>query len=201
MEEKNIPADELLRNVFQRLAEIGSNQEVSFSEEASVVIADDSDIHRTRKGFMNYKSVIICRFGSKTWAISIGKAWGDYPADPYKSDIIAIEISPPGLKSEKQISEEIRKLIYLGWYFENSLIIARQNGQITVPENPRNRFKKKILESLRSIAKTFIAQSLVVDDESISARTLEPVVISPVLYKPEFTEVLAKQIAEILSKE
>lgn len=202
MEEKiGISAGELLENAFQILCKANSCRKISFSERVSVIIADDSDIHRIRQGYMGYKSVTLFEINGKLWAMSIGKAWGDYPAAPYHSDILAIEILSPEAKNENDLVEEIQKRIHFDEYFQHSLVIAMKNGQIALPENPENRFKEKIFESLGPISEKFIVQKLEVDKESISAIDLQPVVKLPVRYKSEFAEVLAKLIAEILSKE
>jgi hypothetical protein len=202
MEKKiGIPAGELLENIFRILCQINSYREIIFPERVSVIIADDSDAHRIRQGHMGYKSVMLVQFNSKIWAIGIGKAWGDYPAHPYNSDILAIELPELKGKADEKISERIQELINSGVCFQHSLIIARQNGQITVAKNPENRFGKKILESVRPIAAKFVAQPLEVSNEYVSAVNLLPMVKSPVLYKQELIEILAKQISEILSKE
>ncbi|MDP3057784.1 MAG: hypothetical protein Q8N37_04720 [bacterium] len=202
MEEKiGISAGELLENAFRILSEKNSYRRIGFPEQVSVIIAEDSDIHRARQGYMGYKSATLFEINKKLWAMSVGKAWGDYPADPYDSDILAIEISSPEEKIDKDLMGEIQKRIHFDEHFQHSLIIARKNGQITVAENPENRFKKKILESLRPVASKFIVQKLEIDKWSVSAIDLQPVVISMVRYKPEFAEVMANRILEILRKE
>lgn len=202
MEKKiGISAGELLENAFRILSEKNSYRRISFPEKVSVIIAEDSDVHRIRQGYMGYKSATLFEINEKLWAMSVGKAWGDYPAAPYDSDILAIEISSPEAKIEKDLVKEIQKRIHFDEYFQHSLIIARKNGQITVAENPENRFRKKILESLRPVTSKFIAQKLEVDEGSISAIELQPMVISMVRYKPEFAEVMANRIFEILCKE
>ncbi len=200
MNDKTISAEELLEITLERLSKIIPSEEIIFPGRVSVIIADDSDAHRIRQGYMGYKKARMFRFNEgKTWTISIGKAWGDYPAKPYNSDIIAIEISPEK-RSREEIIKEIQETIHLGQGFLYSLIIARQNGKITIARNPENRFGKKILEQLRPIASKFITQRLEVDDKYISASDLLPVVKSPVRYKPEFADELAKTISEILAK-
>lgn len=201
MEKKiGIFAEELLQIVFQKFCKMYTGKLITFSTKVSTIIADDSDEHRARLGYMGYINATLFQLNGKTFAISLGKAWGDYPAYPYKSDILALEILSPETKSDEDISDAIQKCIHLGDFFRHSLIIARRNGQITVAKNTQNRYRKKILESLQPISSNFIAQKLEVDTNSISAIDLEHPTISAVRYKPEFADELVKQLSIILSK-
>lgn len=197
----SMSGEELLENVFRILCQMVTEQQIIFPERVSTIIADDSDIHRIRRGYIGYKKATLLSFNGKIWAMSIGKAWGDYPARPYNSDILAIEIAASEKETGKDVSEEIQELIHLGNSFRHSLIIARQNGQITVAKNTQNRFREKVLRLLQPISSNFIAQKLEVDTNCISAINLEHPTISPVRYTPEFAEELAKQFAKILSNE
>jgi hypothetical protein len=62
-----------------------------FPNKALTEIARDSDWHRTKVGYMGYETAGLFEFGGSIWIVGRGEACGSYPADPYDSDILALE--------------------------------------------------------------------------------------------------------------
>ena len=93
---------ELLPRVFEELKKaLPSRKVVKLNEPVYALIASDSDYHRTREGYMEYADVILTGISGVQWAIALGEAWGDYPAEYYDNDISAIRLggkSAPGTR-------------------------------------------------------------------------------------------------------
>ncbi len=200
--ERKLFASEVLERVFEELAKKHQNKQIIFSEGVSTIIAEDSDWHRIRIGYMGYKEVKIFRFNGRHWVLGLGKAWGSYPARPYKSDIIAIEILPDESVSAEKIAEKIQEE---GFGLGRSLIIAKSNGMLTIERNTifpaeQDSFFHKMREHLNGIIPEFTAQEIKASDKCISASDLQPVVTQPQCYKPELVETLVEIIPKILGK-
>lgn len=132
------------------------------------IIANDSDHHRIRTGHMNYKTVDLKEIGNRCWALSLGKAWGDYPADGYGNDIIAINLfETQGTKEDdvKEMNERPEDYIArraIEGNFHNSLIHTKDGrlrlvGDFISPVRMKfNPFGEKLLEEIRPNAPGYV---------------------------------------------
>lgn len=194
---KGLTVRELLKDTYYRISKECSSQRIVLPKRTLVEIADDSDWHRTRTGYMGYESADLFQLGGKTWAIARGEKCGGYPAERYDSDIIALEITTGG-KISKQIQEGLVEKIQKSSYFKNSLIFSGYDGALGISQN--GRFGMIMLELLKPKIKKFIAQKADYDTSVISASTLQYPVKKPMLYKPECVNFLSEAIETVLKE-
>jgi len=123
---KTLNAHELLQNAYLRLCIIHASREVVFQHRAFAEIADDSDWHRTRKGYMGYDKADLLRLDGKVWVIARGEACGSYPAAPYDSEILALRFElkreDGKRKTKAQTRNELSDAVAGSTYFRNSLV-------------------------------------------------------------------------------
>lgn len=86
---------ELLQRVYDELFFEQVEEIVEFEEPKYVLVADDSDHHRTRRGFMKYDGGKVISLEGKHWIIGKGTPYGSYPADRFLGDIRIGEGSSP----------------------------------------------------------------------------------------------------------
>jgi hypothetical protein len=198
MEKKGLTAGEVIRKVFEKIKERHSHREIHFPRGALALIADDSDLHRIRRGYMKYDSAILIHLGNKNWALARGEACGDYPADPYDSDIWAAEIKA-GSKSPEQIASEIREMIRKSEFFSNTIIGGRKDGSFFISKNI---FGKKVKELLPAEKlSNFVSSEMKIDSRyfTIEGSNVLPIVKKPMQYKEELVDFLAQLIIQILN--
>jgi len=193
MDDGSLKVKELLQNTYSKLSERNNPQEIVFPERALSEIADDSDWHGIRKGYMGYDCAGLFQFKGKTWAIARGEKCGDYPGSRYNSDIIALELLVDGETKEK-IIDILNNKIMAGFYFKNTLIYGMSDGNLELPDTFSERFGKKALELLTSKLKKFVVQE--------PELTLPyPTMPKTMRYKPEFADFLADSIEQVLKKQ
>ncbi len=196
-QDKTLNVHALLRSVCRRLGRRYSRNTLFFPDGVCTEIADDSDYHRTRRGYMRYRSAKVLRLNGRTWILARGERSGAYPADPYDSDIVAIEIdrqTPVDAALVKNAAEAIRQ----GNYFLNTVVCGLADGNLALYE--RSRFGSRMLPRLRPAADGLIAQAPKRDDRYLSLSTLQPVVTSSARYKPEAVRTLADMIVAVLNE-
>ncbi|MGV8151990.1 MAG: hypothetical protein ACP5OG_02835 [Candidatus Nanoarchaeia archaeon] len=182
---------EVLQGVYNRLGERNNFKEVILPQKVLSEIADDSDYHRTKTGYMAYEKVRFFDFNNKSWLIGNGKAYGDYPKDPYNSDILALEMKYS--KSPKKVFEAF--LENVGTYFRNSLLHARSDGTLVTISN---RFSDKITSNLSPEIDSFIAEESKYNNKIIDPATFRSVNTRQMTYKPSVIDFLAENIENIL---
>jgi len=192
----NLSVRELLDKTYERLEKKFEHKTITFPGPALAEMANDSDYHRTRIGYMEYKKANIFRFNGKEWAVAIGKAWGDYPADPYDTDLSAIETKTEG-KLEEQIQEGITKGFRGSNYFENSIVYGMRDGSLAIGK--QSPFKDKVIEILRSQLENYMAKQPEYHDR-LMTMDLRPVVTGRAEYKPELVDFLAEMTEKILNE-
>lgn len=192
-EKQRLSARELLEGVYNVLKNGG--REIKLPSKAMAKIADDSDWHRTRVGYTGYESATLLKVGEKEWVVAFGTACGDYPADPYNCDIVAVQFSGNG-KSDEQVAAEIHDALEGNRCFRHSLVYVMANGQLVV--NKDGHFGQKVLELLRPKVQEFIAQDLETDPRYFTL-DLRPVVKSAVQYKAEFVGFLYDTLRAVLA--
>lgn len=187
MSEKDIGiyARKLLEMALKKIGEIDGSQEKKFPEILLVEIDRDID----GAGYMLYEKALIVRVNGNVWALSLGVASGDYQADLYDSDIMAIKILSGD--SIETIAERIKKENH----FKSSLIIARNSGILYVRENC---FCESVRKALRGVLPEFLIRAPKFDRENIDISTLGSPVIEQALYRQELAKVLSKKLIEVL---
>lgn len=185
---------ELLENTYEKLGERNSYTEIILPKEVTSEIADDSDWHRTRVGYMGYDKVRFFNFNNKSWLIGNGKSCGAYPARRYDSDILALELAVNQSPDEvcKQFQENIDS------YFKNSLIYGMVDGMLASSRN--GRFTQKMMDLLKPKVDEFIAEMPRYNDEILSPDTMSPINTSSMKYKLEFADFLAETIEKVLKE-
>lgn len=188
---------DLLKHTYVVLATRHNHQEIVLPQMVFTEIANDSDWHRSRTGEMKYQAVGLFTLDEKLWAISRGEKCGGYPADPYDSDLLALDFSIKG-KTQEQIQEELRDRIGRSDYFVNSLVYGMADGNLAVTKS--GRFGQKMLEQLAPRVKDFVATPAKYNDEYLDLSTLRPICEHSVKYKPEFADFLADSIEAVLRR-
>lgn len=217
---------ELLKNTYDRLAERNPHQEIVLAEPALAEIANDSDWHRTRIGYMKYEKANFLQLDNKNWAIGRGESYGSYPAEPYDSDILALELVYDEKKSEKikekirkgrtldlstisidtempVIQERLKRGIENSRYFENTLVCGMADGHLATGGRSSwypNPFKERMLELLKPKIDDFIEQKAEYDTRYILASTLRHPTTKLMLYKPNFVDFLTETIEFVLKE-
>ena len=193
--EKGITVNELLKRTYERLTKDKEYKEMPFPKKVLSEIGNDSDWHRTKIGYMGYESVRLVEFGNRRLAIGRGERCGDYPAKPYDSDIIVLEV-PAEWKEPEQVQEELTRAIRKGSYFTNTLILGGANGELGAIK--RSKFGK--MSEIASLIDGFVAQEPEYAAGLIDLSTGGPPCTKGVRYKSEFVDVLAQRIEEVLTE-
>jgi len=191
---------ELLKDTYELLAERNQHQEIVLEKPALAEIANDSDWHRRRIGYMKYERVNLFQFNSKDWGVGRGESYGSYPAEPYDSDILALKISVED-KTEEELKEDLGQDIRGSKYFKNSLVFGMADGSLGSGSTFswfKNPFEEKMAELLKPKFLDFMAQKPEYDKRYISLSTLGPVNTKSMLYKPEFVDFLTETIETVL---
>ena len=197
-QQKGLHVRDLLREAYEKLSQQHENKEITFPNRVLTEIANDTDWHRSRTGYMGYKSARTFQFNGKIWVVARGEKCGSYPAEPYDSDIMALEF-PLKRRITKATQEELVRKVGESSYFRNSLIYGMADGNLAVSE--RGRFGKQMLDLLRPKIQEFIAQEPEYDRSIILASTLQYPTTKNMLYKPEFADFLAESFKSVLSSQ
>jgi len=132
---RGLRGSEVVEKVFKILTK-NVTMEVFFptTEEpigAFALIADDSDDHRTRRGYMRYLSFRIITLGSQQFALGLGTAWGSYPARPYENDIMILKV-PQAIK-DVEICKWLEETVPSNRIFRSSVILGMELGELRFP--------------------------------------------------------------------
>jgi len=192
---KVLTVRDLLRKTCRRLGRRHGWRNLRFPDEVWTEIADDSDYHRTKRGYMRYRSAKIIRLGAKRWAVARGEKGGSYPADPYDSDIIAIEIDPEAAVNAALV-EKVAEAIREGSYFRRSLVVGLADGNVALYQH--SLWSGKMLPELRAAADGWLSQDARRDGRYLSLSTLQPIVTSAAKYRPEAARALTDIIVKVL---
>jgi len=196
-DEQNLSARTLLRAACRRLTRQRGTKDLHFGEHGVLAeIADDSDWHRTRTGYMLYRSAKIVDIGGRRWAIARGESSGDYPARPFDSDIVAVSV-PPGRKVDARLKAEVMEAIRRSSYFRSSLVVAMADGNLVV--YGRSVFGQAVKAGLEPVAADLVARGIERNDDCIDPGTMRAVVTSSAAYKPTAPRRLAAVIREALT--
>jgi len=197
-QQKGLYVRDLLKSAYEILSQQHENIEITFPNQVLTEIADDSDWHRSRTGYMGYESARAFQFNGKVWVVARGEKCGSYPAKPYDSDVMALEFPLKGIITEAT-KEELTRKIEESSYFINSLIYGMADGNLAV--SGRGRFEKQMTELLRPKIQEFIAQKPEYDRSVVLASTLQHPTTKNMLYKPEFADFLARTFEAVLTSQ
>jgi len=208
---RDFSGGELLERVFDSLVRKTSYQQIDLPVDEDwgvcAIISNDSDAHRTRRGFMEYRNLFICEFEKNIWAIGLGQSRGSYPARPYCNDIIA-------LKTPKEPKEEITNYFINQIYpesnhFKNSLVHSastelthdgslRLVGAWKISRDEWNPFGEKILSLVEG--KFRVVKPSFVDRENLLAK-LYPLDYKEgdALYSRNHSKILTDILTNVLS--
>lgn len=192
--EQELFVRELLEKTYEKLGDRNPHIGIVLPETVKSEIADDSDWHRTRVGYMGYDKVRFFSFNNKSWLIGNGKSCGAYPARPYDSDILALELAVN--KNPSQVYEQFKECI--GSYFKNSLIFGMADGVVSF--NKHGRFTERMMKQLSGRIEEFVAKWPKYNREILSLDTLTPINTSSMKYKQETVDFLAETIETVLEQ-
>ena len=194
-EVQDVSVHRLLRAAYRCLGRKYHSRELFFPEGVCVEIADDSDGHRTRKGYFRYRSAKMIKVGRKWWAIARGERCGHYPADPFDSDIAAVRL-PCRLKVGTEAAAYVAEKLLRGEYFANSLVVGLADGRLL--EIGGNIFSTAVSGILRDELPALISSPLRRDDRCLDLSTLAPVTVSTMRYHRRAIEVLTLAFEAVL---
>jgi len=196
---KELSVRALLEQTVNHLEAEYKYKKVGFENPVRVEIADDSDWHRTKTGYMTYEKLNLFSFNgnAKYWAIGLGTTNGGYPAADYDSDIIALLFNP---KSKRiiQIRKELTDILHHSTYFSNSLICGEYDGNLSAVK--KCSLGQKVVEKLKPEIEKFIAKEPKYDSEYIRMDNLAPMNTQNMMYKPKFVEFLSQTIIDVLKE-
>ncbi len=185
--------NEIIEKVFHKIKREYGEKLMIFEPPALSLIADDSDYHRTRRGYMKYESIAFCKIEGSWFVLGQGEAWGSYPADPYSVDILAVPISSGEIKKQ-----EMKKVIErrINAFFKFSIIASKRSGAMFIGKY----WEKKIKISKERFS-SFIqeASERANDLFTIEEYDMVPILVSPSKYKKELALYLFQKIEEALT--
>lgn len=191
-----LSAREVLQEVFRALT-LGAPA-IRLDPSIAVLIADDSDWHRTKQGFTSYREVHIVELGSRKFLLAFGEACGDYPAEPFNCDIFVwrLEEGAATELSQKVLREALKE----NQFFQSSLIMAYRDGNIGLPEMTFNRTVRSMATMLegKNLSR-FVARQVKTSPEFLSVEsqgavaTAKPLVTGNVLYGREAVPFLVEK--------
>ena len=175
----------LLEQIYEILEKTLVCREIKFPGTVRVEIADDSDYHRNRTGYMCYDSVILFKNNGKTFIIGRGKACGQYPADPYNGDIMVLEFPMENIEIDSSDGlYELKQEMIRNDYFSSSVIVGMSDGRL-IPG------RKKISSPIN--ISEFIVQNLEINEDVINMDGI-PMIRKPVRYKQALAKIIANSI-------
>lgn len=185
---KAIGITESLERAYSKTIESFRGRKIVFERAPWSEIADDSDWHRTRKGYMKYKEAGVIEINGVKWMIGKGEKCGSYPGDLYVADLMALEV-------KEDSPEHLTQRIIECDYFKGTLIIGMRDGSFGERENS---IGELFLRDLGNCSK-FIARPKQIDKDYLTT-DLRPLVTSPTQYDPQFGDFLAENMASFFTR-
>lgn len=143
-----INGSEVLSRFYELLRQ--ANVEVKFPDDEKVktLIADDSDGHRTRRGYSVHESFMII---NEKWLASLGNKSRSYTTDLYDKDLFLLSIQQDEISSfSGGIVSYARYNIENAEYFRHSVLLSVSDGRLYVAPwldlNFRDRIAKSIMQ-------------------------------------------------------
>lgn len=195
---QGISVRDLLRGVFTTMKETLNGEAVPALEETMAEVADDSDWHRSRTGYMKYEEIFVARIVNAQWVIAFGVAYGSYPVRPYNCEILAIPLAAICEEGDAGRNEKIQQALPGCTYFANALIAGLANGNVAClgDEGP---LKKEVMKRVWPLVGNYIARDREVNRDLLDPNNgMQPVTTQTMQYKQEFVPVMAGILIAIL---
>jgi len=125
-----LKAHEVLARAFEQALPNVDAEPLGIGEPVRALIADDSDDHRTRRGWMRYDELYGARVASRTYVLGLGESEGHYPARPYRADIVILSYQDP---PQDLLAQALLDVRHEAKFFRRSFLIAMRNGLLEVP--------------------------------------------------------------------
>ncbi len=189
-----LTADQVLSEVLTLLRAKWKNEEMNFEPPIRVEVADDSDYHRTAKGYFRYNTLYVVTLPHSRWIIGKGTNGGGYPSDGLVSDILARKIPSTSPTDHKTIA----RLVIQSEYFSHSVVVVRRGGEFSVAGSEARQAEYHRL--FRAEAKEVVAEEGKVNTE-VMTMSLQPVYDRDTLWNLRMAELMAEAVAQILLME
>jgi len=198
---KDVPisSTELILQIWERMKNILGGRQISFATDSDPIaeIANDSDGHRTRIGYMRYTHVALIKAGERNFLLARGIKHGQYPAELYDSDLTACPIEEEELADdEEELLVKVNNALSRSVYFRYSLVFTKMDGDLMVTDS---HLAQSVVQKMRTIESALVA----VDPEygsNILLSTLTPVVNRTTKYYPDAPGKLADVLIEVLKE-
>jgi hypothetical protein len=175
-----ISVRDLLKSTYAFLFLRNNTQKLEFSEPVKLEIHYSQNPENERGvERLVYTDFGMFRFGSKNWVITRGESDEENQFRSIEGDLMAFEFSLEG-RDESKILESIVKKIGKGSSLQKSIIFARTDGSLTLREY--SPFYQGVISKISRIKKYVISDS------------------GKTTYRPQFAEVLASSIEEVLKE-
>ncbi len=132
--QKCISATGLLKKITEMLQKIYNGKIIELSKSVQSEIADDSDPHRTKKGYFKYDSFCLIENNDKRWALGFGETSGHYPKDKFLCGLVLFQLSSSD-KSKNGMAKEFSTRLEEENYFQSSPpLFMLSSGDIAIIE-------------------------------------------------------------------
>ncbi len=181
---------QLFRKVFDALQQRLEGETVVFERPPRAEIADDSDWHRSRTGYMVYEAAFLATIGNDLWLFAFGNQTAGYPADPYAAELLGRKVRADENESPEERQQRLSETIGEASYFSNTFFVGMADGRIA---GTNYRYSQSSLEHLGLLSEDDIVQDLEHRTDVLHA-DLRPVVSQARRYN----EALAQRIVEAI---
>lgn len=179
-----IEGTEILPKTFAKLVSRMKGEKISTTS-CSTEIADDSDWHRTKIGYMTYTNI----YQTPKWVLGLGYKTGSYPGDVYKQDILAIPIKDVE-------NHDINSVIKQASYFKNSLIVLIEGSLLAISKN--SFFSTSEDSEFEKIARIITEKEAIFDSSKYDLSAGLQICTKRAAYKDTAPEILATFFAIVL---
>jgi hypothetical protein len=190
--ENPLCVEELLKSVFDAVVRSCDGLVSRMPAGVLAEVGDDSDWHKTNKGYMRYTWAALIENGR--WLLAFSENGGGYPADQYACELTLMPVNSTNLAGEELVSK-VAEALRTSSYFRNSVFVGLDNGYLGSPDNV---VALAVGRSLSGLDESFIAQKLLNRDDVVNT-DMSPVVARKQTYKPATVELIATAIQDALA--
>jgi len=201
--EKDFSGGDVVRQVRNRLVKRLDGEAHALPRELYLVIADDSDHHRSRTGYMKYDAGHVVAAGENRLFLALGEAHGDYPPRPFDCDLMALKLTWDW-KGPSDVIDYFDRApgMYIAagqMPFNATLLLAMASGELC-DGGDWTRFQTPIKAALADPdVRKHMVQPVERDPRYIAASTLQQVVSRPARFSSAIVNPLTEKLIEILS--
>ncbi|MFA4999132.1 MAG: hypothetical protein WC519_00055 [Parcubacteria group bacterium] len=197
LEKQPISSTDLILKTWEKMVSDLKGKIISLPTDPTAEIANDSDVHRTRIGYMRYTHVALVKVQGENFLLARGIKHGQYPAEPYDSDLTACPLNEEDLTDdEAEFLAKANDVLSYSSYFAHSLVFTKMDGDLMVSDS---HFARSVIQKVQTIGPGLVAVQPEYGDDLLST-TLTPVVNRTTKYYPEAPEKLAKALTEVLAE-